>query len=210
MIPNWTKLDFRTHLIFLHPQFGRYAFGAPFNMDSKSFFAFLQPFLAAPTGQTIELQGFFFLQALPRWPSFWNLEAPSIFMLSGINVTVPDFCITSDEQEGGAPLEGSGGHCSSRSAPTLLTDLNVPLSLRLSSSCTAHTHTHTLKWLPGSNAQHLFGCHMTFRVFLLSSPALRHFLPSLSLSSARTPCHRRGSSSRKKQKAQQLQPPLVG
>lgn len=38
-----------------------------------------------------------------------------------------DRCVTSDE-EGGAPLEDGGGHCSSRSAPTLLTDLNVPLS----------------------------------------------------------------------------------
>lgn len=141
----------------------------------------------------------FFFAGTSTLAFFLNPEAPSIFMHIGFNVTVPDFCITSEE-EGGAPLEDGGGHCSSRSAPTLLTDPNVPLS---PASPAAAQHTHTQNWLPGSKAQHLFGCHMTFRVFLLSSLALRHFLPSLSLST-------RGSSSRKKQKAQQLQPPLVG
>lgn len=73
------------------------------------------------------IAGCFFFAGTSTLTFFLNLEAPSILMHGGFNVTVPDFCITSEE-EGGAPLEDGGGHCSSRSAPTLLTDPNVPLS----------------------------------------------------------------------------------
>lgn len=113
-------MDFRTYLIFFRPTIWKVCIWCSFQHGQQVIFSLFATIFGSSCWPNNRIAGlFFFFAGTSTLAFFWKLEAPSIFTHSGFNVTV---------EEGGAPLEDGGGHCSSRSAPTLLTDLNVPLS----------------------------------------------------------------------------------